>query len=127
MPFTARLFQKFKLPLERRDEVRALIGERAERLAYLFCAVVYDSLDQAIERGTAPYRMTDRFRGEPIEMSAEDFEDLPRIQLVDRLEQIPRSKEWDFRREAYRRMAERLGPRAVAEYERVFVMEAEPA
>src|SRR5262245_27404402 len=28
-------FQGFKLPLERRPELRALIGDRAERLAYL--------------------------------------------------------------------------------------------
>jgi transposase-like protein len=42
-------------------------------------------------------------------------------------EQIPRSKEWDFRREAFRRMAERLGPHAIAEYERVFAMETAPA
>jgi Domain of unknown function (DUF6817) len=121
------LFQKFKLPLERRGEVRELIGERAERLAYLFCAVVYDSLDQEIERGTPPYQMTDRFTGKTIAISDQDFDDLLRIQLVDRLEQIPRSKEWDFRRESYRRMAERLGPHAVAEHERVFAMEAEPA
>ena len=32
-------FQGFTLPLERRDEVRALIGDRAERLAYLNCAM----------------------------------------------------------------------------------------
>ena len=31
-------FQGFTLPLERRAEVRALIGDRAERLAYLNCA-----------------------------------------------------------------------------------------
>jgi hypothetical protein len=71
--------------------------------------------------------MTDRFTGEPIKISEQDFEDLLRIQLVDRLEQIPRSKEWDFRREAYRQMAERLGPHAIAEFERVFTLEKEPA
>src|SRR4051794_36779853 len=38
-------FQGFKLPLERRDEVRALIGERAERLAYLNCAMNRASFD----------------------------------------------------------------------------------
>src|SRR6476469_2838629 len=32
-------FQGFKLPVERRVEVRELIGERAERLAYLNCAM----------------------------------------------------------------------------------------
>jgi hypothetical protein len=121
------LFQKFKLPLERRGEVRALIGERAERLAYLFCAVVYDSLDETIKRGGPPYRMTNRFGGEPIEMSAQEFDDLLRVQLVDWLEQVPRSKEWDFRRDSFRRMAEHLGPHAMAEYERVYALAMEPA
>ena len=32
-------FQGFTLPLERRGEVRALIGDRAERLAYVNCAM----------------------------------------------------------------------------------------
>ena len=32
-------FQRFKLPLERRHEVRQRIGERAERLAYWNCAM----------------------------------------------------------------------------------------
>src|SRR6266511_217665 len=38
-------FQGFKLPLERRPEVAALIGERAERLAYLNCAMDRPSFD----------------------------------------------------------------------------------
>src|SRR5439155_16760735 len=44
------LFQGFKLPLERRAEVRALIGERAERLAYLNCAMDRASLDASLGR-----------------------------------------------------------------------------
>src|ERR1700678_4235624 len=40
-------FQGFKLPLERRGEVRGLIGERAERLAYINCAMDRASLDRA--------------------------------------------------------------------------------
>ena len=39
-------FQGFTLPLERRGEVRELIGERAERLAYLNCAMDRASFDQ---------------------------------------------------------------------------------
>src|SRR5262249_27947404 len=37
--YGTELFQRFALPLERRAEVRALIGERAERLAYLNCVM----------------------------------------------------------------------------------------
>src|SRR5262245_54069729 len=38
-------FQGFKLPLERRGEIRSLIGERAEMLAYLNCAMDRSTLD----------------------------------------------------------------------------------
>src|SRR5436309_15925801 len=53
-------FQGFKLPLERRDEVRALIGERAERLAYLNCAMYRPSFDRALLQAEGPYKITDR-------------------------------------------------------------------
>lgn len=118
------LFQRFKIPLERRGEVRKLIGERAERLAYLNCSIDYESFDQEVERGTPPYRLHSRLTGETFELGEQEFEDLLRIQLVDRLEQVPRSKHLDFRREAFRQMAERLGPQAVEEFDRVFAAES---
>src|SRR5690348_13954185 len=43
-------FRGFTLPLEQRGKVRELIGERAERLAYLNCAINRDSFDQAVEQ-----------------------------------------------------------------------------
>ena len=45
---------------------------------------------------------------------------LIKIQFVDRLEQVPRSKKFAYRREAYRAMAERLGPAAIEVFERVY-------
>jgi hypothetical protein len=53
----------------------------------------------------------------------QDFDDLCRVHLVDWLEQVPRSGEWDYRRAAYRRMAERLGGPAEENYERIFAQE----
>src|SRR6516165_4722676 len=47
--YGTQAFQGFKLPLEKRDAVRALIGERAERLGYLNCAMYRPSFDQALE------------------------------------------------------------------------------
>jgi len=116
-------FREFSLPLERRDEVRALIGERAERLAFLYCAMDRKSFDCSLEKGVAPYQMTDRFTGEQIEFSADDFEDICGLQLVDWLEQVPRSKQWDYRRETHRRIADRMGEFAQQEYERVYALE----
>lgn len=50
----------------------------------------------------------------------EDFGDLCVVHLCDWLEQVERSGNWDYRRAAYRSLAERLGGVALASYERVF-------
>jgi hypothetical protein len=120
-------FQGFALPVERRPEVRALIGERAERLAYLNCAMDRASFDRALEQAEGPYRIVDRLTGEEVSLAAEDFEDLCRIHLYDWLEQVPRSQQWDYRRRAYRRIAGRLGGVAAETYERVFGAETAAA
>src|SRR5260370_33082098 len=119
--YGTEMFQGFKLPLDRRAEVRTLIGERAERLAYLNCAVDRASLDGAVEPDAGACRIIDRLTGEQFELSASDFDDLCRVHLYDWLEQVPRSRwGWGYRRGAYRRMAERLGPVALEAYDRVF-------
>ena len=109
--YGTEMFQGFTLPLERRDEVRALIGDRAERLAYLNCAMDRASFDRALDQAVEPYRFTDRITGEEVQLSQHDFDDLCRVHLFDWLEQVPRSRNWDYRRAAYRKMAERLGER----------------
>jgi len=116
-------FQGFTLPLERRAEVRGLIGERAERLAYLNCAMNRESLDRAVEQTSEPYQILDRITGEEVTLSGRDFDDLCQVHLFDWLEQAPRSQEWGYRRAAYRHMAERLGADAIAVYDRVFAQE----
>jgi hypothetical protein len=119
-------FQGFKLGLEERSRVRALIGERAERLAYLNCAMDRATLDRAVEIGNPPYRITDRLSDAQVELTREDFDDLCRVHLYDWLEQVPRSRlGWGYRRAAYRGMAERLG--AIEVYDRVFAAEPAPA
>jgi Domain of unknown function (DUF6817) len=118
------LFQRFKLGVEKRQEVRDLIGERAERLAYLNCSIVYDEFDEELARQGETFRMTGRLTGELIELGQEELNDLLRVHLVDRLEQIPRSKAWEWRKEAFREIANRLGPQAQAEFDRVYALEA---
>src|SRR5262249_45602882 len=117
--YGTELFQGFKLPLERRPDVRALIGERAEYLAYLNCAMGRASCDYALEQ-QAPFRILDRLTGCEVKLSADDFDDLCRVHLYDWLEQAPRSDMPEYRRSAYRRMAERLGTAAQTELQRVF-------
>ncbi len=120
-------FQGFKLDLDRRSEVRELIGERAERLAYFNCAMFRPSFDELLLKPAGPYAITDRITNQKVELSREDYDDLARVHLFDWLEQVPRSKEWGYRREAYRRMAERLGGTALATYDRVFTQEPKTA
>ena len=122
--YGTELFQRFALPLERRPDVRALLGERAERLAYLNCAMGRASFDRAVFRSGGPYRILDRFTGAEVEVSEDDLTDLCRVHLYDWLEQVPRSQKWDYRREAYRRMATRLGGPALESYDRVFAAES---
>ncbi len=118
-------FQGFKLPLERRSDVRALIGDRAEQLAYINCAMDRASFDRALQEGNEPYRVRDRISGEEHLLSREDFDDLCRIHLYDWVEQVPRSREFGYRRGGYRALAERLGGAALESYDRVFAAEAE--
>jgi hypothetical protein len=121
--YGTELFQGFTLPLERRPEIRALIGERAERLAYLNCAMDRTSFDGVAGQADGPYRFVDRITRQEVELPACDFDDLCRIHLFDWLEQVGRAERWDYRRRPYRAMAERLGPTACAEYDRVFAGE----
>src|SRR5947209_4683761 len=53
--YGTELFQRFSLPLQRRPDVRALIGERAEWIAYLNCAMDRTSFDRAVEQTKGPY------------------------------------------------------------------------
>jgi hypothetical protein len=118
-------FQGFKLPLERRPEVRDLIGTRAEWLGYLNCAMDRPSFDRAVEQTEEPFRFIDRLTGEEVQLSRGDFDDLCRVHLYDWLEQVPRSTVgWGYRRAAYRHMAERLDRAARDCYDRVFAAEA---
>ncbi len=112
-------FQGFKLPLERRGEVRDLIGERAEELAYLNCAMDRASLDRVVDQETEPYTITDRITGEDVSLTRLDFDDLCRVHLFDWLEQVPRSKEWDYRRASYQKMGARLGGTAAESCRRI--------
>lgn len=121
--YGTEFFQEFTLPQEQRGEVGALIGERAEHLAYLNCAMDRTSFDTAVKRAEPPYRFTDRLTGEEVELPAKDFDDLCRIHLCDWLEQVKRSEKWNYRRASYENLASRLGGVAQESYERVFALE----
>ncbi len=120
-------FQGFKLPLTCRSELVEMIGERAERLAYWNCLMDRSSLDELLGKDELlgpfeePYRLRNRETGETMLLTRREFDDLCAVNLFDWLEQAPRSSfGLDYRRSAYRAMAERLGEQAVRNYDRVF-------
>ena len=85
-------FQGFKMPLESRAEISGLIGARAEKLAYLNCAMDRQTFDEAALGNGDTYHFVDRITHEPVELSRADFDDLCRVHLYDWLEQVPRSR-----------------------------------
>lgn len=112
-------FRRWSLPLERRPEVRALIGERAERIAYVNCLMDRSTFDALLE-SDGPYHIRNRETGEMIELSRDDFDDLVRVHLCDWLEQVARADDWGYRPDAMRQMAQRLGGVAREAYDRVY-------
>ena len=114
-------FQGFKLGLEQRAELTELIGSRAERLAYWNCLMDRGSLDELLGKSDEPLLLRNRESGEAMPLTRRELDDLCSVHLYDWLEQAPRSRfGWDYRREAYRQMAERLGSRAVEAFDRVY-------
>lgn len=124
--YGTEMFRRWSLPLERQDEIRALIGERAEWIAFVNCMMDRSTFDALLE-SQGPYRIRNRETGEMMELSHEDYDDLVRVHLCDWLEQVARSGDWDYRRDAFRRMAARLGGIAQESYDRVFKLAPTPS
>lgn len=119
--YGTEMFRRWSLPLDRRPEVRALIGERAEWIAYVNCMMDRSTFDALLD-SEGPYRIRNRETGETMELSRADYDDLVRVHLCDWLEQVARSGNWDYRLEAFRRMAQRLGGVAQESYDRVYAL-----
>lgn len=114
-------FQGYKLPLARRAELAELIGSRAEHLAYWNCVMDRSSLDELLSQADEPIFLRNRESGEMMSLTRSELDDLCCVHLFDWLEQAPRSRfGWDYRRQAYRQMAQRLGSRAIEVYDQVF-------
>ncbi len=120
-------FQDFTLPLDRRPELRELIGDRAELLAYANCAMDRDSFFALVDQHQARYLIKDRLSGEHIDLSHEQFEDLMRLHLSDYLEQVERSDGWEYRRTEIRIISERLGGAALDSYHSTFAQAPQSA
>lgn len=112
-------FRLFSLPLERRDEVQELIGEHAERIAYINCVMDRSTFDTLVREG-GELCIRNRITAEWMEMTEEELGDLKTMHLCDWLEQVPRSQEWNYRRGVYQMIATQLGGLPLAAYDRVY-------
>ena len=136
-------FQGFCLPFEKRDELREMIGEKAERLAYIFCVVDRLTVDNDLDSASGRHAFTARpeLGGFPIPVDDETWFDFVALTLGDWLEQVEGAAQapneafewgvgdaWGYRRGAYARMAEIVGekiPIAKEMYEKTYAREGE--
>ncbi|MBS12821.1 MAG: hypothetical protein CME19_14595 [Gemmatimonadetes bacterium] len=120
-------FQGFTLPVDRRDEVRDLIGDYYERLCFLNCFMQRETLYSQWADDKQTYSITHREAGEQMEMDRKTYDDLCTLHLCDWLEQVERSGMWDFNREEFHNLGTRLGGIAEASYDTVFAREPSPS
>lgn len=121
--YGTELFQNFCLPLERRQEVQDLIGERAEWLSFLNSVMDRPKWDRIFLEHTGERALVNRLTGKKYLLNQRDFDDLTMVHVCDWLEQVPRSHDWDYRRAAYQAMAHYLGGIAEEECQRVYSLE----
>ncbi|MBL99434.1 MAG: hypothetical protein CMM06_07040 [Rhodopirellula sp.] len=114
--YGTQLFQGFTLPVERRDDLKKLIGEDAEFIAFLNCFVHREPFDQAVLEGSTDYVVHNRETGEQYQLTPQQWKDLIFLHLCDWMEQIERLHWWDYRREAWEAMSEYLGGVAKERY-----------
>jgi hypothetical protein len=112
--------ERFKcaLPLSRRSDLQALIGIRAEALAFMNCAITRAEFDAL--SGPGPHILSNRISGGHLALDAQDARDLSVIALADWLSQVPSTGEWEYRRAAYVRMAAAIGGKAREDFKRVY-------
>ena len=114
-------FPRQSVPLTQRDDLRALIGAEAERLAYRYCAMSYGSLQRSVDEGEP--LLQNRFEDEPMPVSRAEFEELLWIKLTDAVEQ---ADEFTGQSRFFRKVAELIGPDGVAYWERFTGAEGVP-
>jgi hypothetical protein len=111
-------FETKTIPLYERPRVAAAIGERAERLAYIYCAIDRESLYENLNRG-ARFDLRDRWTGETIPIERAELAELLTLDVANNLELVPKlgwseSQRAGARRQ-YAKAAPFLPPQAVEE------------
>lgn len=102
-------FNGFSLPLERREEVREVIGIEAEALVYTYCRMSQASFDMSVIEGKPCLR--DRDTQEIIATTPKQFTELQWMMLLDTLEvdaRVSKEEQWTSRINFWRTMSYHL-------------------
>jgi predicted dehydrogenase len=110
-------FQGKTISLDDRDKLKALIGERAEFIAYTNCVMDRSTLDAAVlefRKGDAveeSYRIRSRAElgGSEVLLSRRQLMDLMLVHFADWAQQVEAYSFWSYRRKAYASIAAALG------------------
>jgi len=122
--YGTQMFQGFTLPVDRRQEVRDVIGDHWEQLCFLNCFMLRESLYRQACEDKETFLIEHRETGETIEIDRKTYDDLCTLHLCDWLEQVERSDMWDFQRAEFRSLADRLGGIAESTYDQVYAKES---
>lgn len=107
-------FRRPAIPDSDRSRVRDLIGDKAERLVWLYCRVQRGHFEREAGRGT-PDHIVDHACGKPIAIAPSEVAAIANLLAADALEQLPRHPLRNRKRaENYSRMRRHLLPGAVS-------------
>jgi hypothetical protein len=82
-------YQEAAIPFSKRSRVQELIGEEAERIAWLFCVMSRETLADNLNRQGDP-RVQSRFTREWLPLTLQEFSDLANLVVANALEVILR-------------------------------------
>ena len=82
--------QDYSVSFDRRPEIRAIIGERAEATVHTFCIMNLASLDTTLDAPAGQHSVVahKQHGGHRIPLTDQQFRDLIVVQLADWLEQV---------------------------------------
>ena len=93
--YGTEVYQDQMIPPTLRPQVQALIGPRAERIAYLFGALERKSFLESVMAGR--FTIHSRFDGTLLSDSEEEFRAVCAVYVANRLEQRPRwDEDWKY-------------------------------
>jgi hypothetical protein len=107
--YGTEVFQTQTIALDARERVKEAIGDSAEQLTFLYCALQRSSLYENLDRG-APYSIEDRAGGRIALDGIEQFAELLTLDVANRLEQLDRTPSSATRRARDREIYERAVP-----------------